>query len=151
MSTSRVVLLMLLLNIVTVAGGVGAAYWLLKPGLQGEASSSEPEVAETVEYEFYAVPKVIVSVRGDNREHYFVLDLALQARLAEEPRNFEQVEPLVRNSVVSYLSGYRFDELRTLKIAELQSRLEKALFDDFASQQAAVPFEHVLVNKLIVQ
>ena len=43
MSTSRVVLLMLLLNIVTVAGGVGAAYWLLKPGLQDEASSSEPE------------------------------------------------------------------------------------------------------------
>ena len=44
-----------------------------------------------------------------------------------------------------------FDELRGLKIGELQERLEKALFADFASKNAAVPFEHVLVNKLIVQ
>ncbi|MCF7200613.1 flagellar basal body-associated FliL family protein [Pseudomonas oligotrophica] len=151
MSTSRVVLLMLLLNVVTVAGGVGAAYWLLRPGLGEALAASEPAAAEPLEYEFYAVPKVIVSVRGDNREHYFVLDLALQAQRAEEPRDFAQVEPLVRNSVVSYLSGFGFQELRELKIAELQARLEQALFADFASKQAAVPFEHVLVNKLIVQ
>ncbi|MFP5340981.1 MAG: flagellar basal body-associated protein FliL, partial [Gammaproteobacteria bacterium] len=109
------------------------------------------EPVEPSEYEFYAIPKVIVSVRGDGREHYFVLDLALQADLSDEPKKFEQAEPLVRNSVVGYLSSLPFDELRGLKISELQERLETILFADFASKNAAVPFKHVLVNKLIVQ
>jgi flagellar FliL protein len=153
MSTSRLVLLMLLLNVVTVAGGVGVSYWLLKPGLEGGASAvaEQAEPAEPSEYEFYPVEKVIVSVRGDGREHYFVLDLALQADASDEPKKFEQAEPIVRNSVVAYLSSLNFEELRGLQIGELQARLEKILFADFASKNAAVPFKHVLVNKLIVQ
>ncbi len=153
MSTPRLVLLMLLLNVVTVAGGVGASYWLLKPG-PDDASSAEAKVAAPVEpseYEYYPVEKVIVSVRGSGREHYFVLDLALQAELSDEPKKFEQAEPLVRNSVVGYLSSLPFEELRGLKIGELQERLETVLLADFASKNAAVPFTHVLVNKLIVQ
>ena len=153
MSTPRIVLLMLLLNVLTVAGGVGASYWLLKPGLDGSSSGevAEAEPVEPSEYVFFPVQKIIVSVRGDGREHYFVLDLALQAEVSDEPPKFEQAEPIVRNSVVGYLSSLPFDELRGLKIGELQERLEKALFADFAGKNAAVPFEHVLVNKLIVQ
>lgn len=153
MSTPRLVLLMLLLNVLTVAGGVGVSYWLLKPGLEGTASE-ETAVAEPVEpseYEFFPVEKVIVSVRGDGREHYFVLDLALQADASDEPKHFEQAEPIVRNSVVGYLSSLPFEELRGLKISDLQKRLETVLFADFASKNAAVPFKHVLINKLIVQ
>ncbi|KRW71349.1 flagellar basal body-associated protein FliL [Pseudomonas sp. TTU2014-105ASC] len=152
MSTPRLVLLMLLLNVVTVAGGVGAAYWLLKPGMSGlTGGEAVAETIEPVEYQFYPVPKIIVSLRGDGREHYFVLDLALQAEASDEPKNFEQIEPLVRNSVVSYLSGLAFADLRAMPIGELQTRLEEALFADFASKKAVVPFRHVLVNKLIVQ
>ncbi|WP_181296174.1 flagellar basal body-associated protein FliL [Pseudomonas sp. Q2-TVG4-2] len=153
MSTPRLVLLMLLLNVLTVAGGVGVSYWLLKPGLEGTASE-ETAMAEPVvpsEYVFFPVEKVIVSVRGDGREHYFVLDLALQADASDEPKHFEQAEPIVRNSVVGYLSSLPFEELRGLKISDLQKRLETVLFADFASKNAAVPFKHVLVNKLIVQ
>ena len=154
MKTSRLVLLMLLLNVLTLAAGVGISYWLFKPAA-GALASTEASVAEPVEpvaYEFFPVPKVIVSVRDEGREHYFVLDLALQAEASEdEPVNFAQVEPLVRNSVVAYLSGLPFAELRGLQIGELQARLETALFADFASKNAAAPFKHVLVNKLIVQ
>ena len=153
MSTPRIVLLMLLLNVLTVAGGVGASYWLLKPGLEGATAedAAEAEPVEPSEYLFFPVQKVIVSVRGDGREHYFVLDLALQADASDEPPKFEQAEPIVRNSVVGYLSSLPFEELRGLKIPELQERLETALFADFAAKNAAVPFKHVLVNKLIVQ
>lgn len=153
MSTPRIVMLMLLLNVLTVAGGVGASYWLLKPGLEGTSPEqvTEAEPVEPSEYVFFPVEKVIVSVRGDGREHYFVLDLALQADASDEPPKFEQAEPIVRNSVVGYLSSLPFDELRGLKIGELQERLETTLFADFASKNAAVPFKHVLVNKLIVQ
>ena len=150
MTTSRLVLLMLLLNVLTVAGGVGVSYWLLKPGFDsGVASNSTPR--EPSEYQFHTVEKIIVSKRGEDREHYFVVDLALQAAASKEPANFEQAEPLVRNSVVAYLSGLPLDELRGLPISELQGRLETVLLADFASKNAAVPFRHVLINKLIAQ
>lgn len=150
MSTSRLVILMLLLNVLTVAGGVGATYWLLKPGpaVEGGAVSGPVEPSQ---YEFYPVDKIIVSLRGEAREHYFVLDLVLQAKVSEKPKPFEVAEPLVRNSVVAHLSSMAYDELRSMPINELQERLETVLFEDFASKNAAVPFEHVLVNKLLVQ
>lgn len=151
MPTSRVVLLMLLLNVLTVAGGVGASYWLLKPGLGSAAAEDGAPRGEPTEYQFHAVNKIIVSKRGEGREHYFVVDLALQADASKEAPNFEQAEPIVRNSVVAYLSGMALDELRGLSIGELQSRLEQALLADFASRNAVVPFRHVLINKLIAQ
>lgn len=150
MSTSRLVLLMLLLNVITLAGGVGVSYWLLKPdSAAGVAEEARPLAPS--HYEFFPVEKVIVSVRGEGREHYFVLDLVLQAEASKEPKDFAQAEPIVRNSVVAYLSSLPFAELRGLKIGELQDRLESVLFEDFASKNAAVPFKHVLVNKLLVQ
>ncbi|MBT1120353.1 flagellar basal body-associated FliL family protein [Stutzerimonas nitrititolerans] len=150
MSTSRLVLLMLLLNVITVAGGVGVSYWLLKPGsATGVAEEARP--AEPSHYEFFPVDKIIVSVRGEGREHYFVLDLVLQAEASDKPKDFTQAEPIVRNSVVAYLSSLAFNELRSMQIGELQQRLEVVLFEDFAIKNAVVPFKHVLVNKLLVQ
>lgn len=152
MSTSRLVLVMLVLNIVTVTGGVGAAYWLLKSDQGGSASEGlAAKPADLVEYEYYPVSKIIVGVRGEAREHYFVLDLVLQAKATGDKIPFAHAEPLVRNSVVSYLSGLSFEELRALQIPEIQSRLESNLLTDFSSRSAAVPFEHVLISKLIVQ
>jgi len=141
---------MLLLNVITVAGGVGVSYWLLKPGsATGVAEEARP--AEPSHYEFFPVDKIIVSVRGEGREHYFVLDLVLQAEASDKPKDFTQAEPIVRNSVVAYLSSLAFNELRSMHVGELQLRLEVVLFEDFASKNAVVPFKHVLVNKLLVQ
>ena len=71
--------------------------------------------------------------------------------LQAEAKKLAQLDPMVRNSAVAYLSGLRFDELRGMPIAELQEALERVLFDDFASKKLAAPFVHVLVSKLIVQ
>ncbi|WP_421682805.1 flagellar basal body-associated FliL family protein [Stutzerimonas urumqiensis] len=156
MNAVRILIVVTLINLLIVAGGVGAAWWLLKPAApvdpaQALAAAEEEEEAEPVAYEFFPVDKVIVSLRGEGRERYFVLDLMLQAEKGEEPIDFAPVEPLVRNSVVAYLSGLPFEELRGLQIAELQTRLEDVLVADFARQKAVAPFQSVLVNKLIVQ
>ncbi|WP_120994471.1 flagellar basal body-associated FliL family protein [Stutzerimonas urumqiensis] len=155
MNAARILIVVTLINLLIVAGGVGAAWWLLKPAAPVDPAqalaAAEEEEAEPVAYEFFPVDKVIVSLRGEGRERYFVLDLMLQAEKGEEPIDFAPVEPLVRNSVVAYLSGLPFEELRGLQIAELQTRLEDVLVADFARQKAVAPFQSVLVNKLIVQ
>lgn len=162
MTMPRVILLMLVLNMAIALGGIAFNYYQLE-SLRGSVAApagaaeteaeveaaSEPE--EQVEYTFFPVEKVIVNLQGEGREHYFVLDLVLQADIEAETKKLAQLDPMVRNSALAYLSGLRFDELRGMPIAELQAALEKALFDDFASKKLAVPFVHVLVSKLIVQ
>lgn len=158
MPMSRLILIMLVLNSLLIVGGSALTYSLLKP-LQGMSASpasgdvvDAPEVVEEAgEYTFFPVQKVIVSLRGENREHYFVLDLVLQADHEADIKKLEQIDPMVRNSVVAYLSGLSFSDLRGMPIGALQATLEKVLFDDFASKKIAAPFAHVLVSKLIVQ
>jgi len=149
----RLGVLLLALNILVIVAGVAANYWLLQPVLNDQERSAAPQSAETdeVEYEFYSVEKIVVSVPGEGREHYFLLDLVLQAERLDKSRSFAQIEPLVRSSVVAYLSGLTYRELRSLPMVELQTRLEAALAADFARMKVAVPFKHVLVSKFLVQ
>lgn len=160
MTMPRVILLMLVLNMAIALGGIAFNYYQLeslKSGVAAPAGAAEAEAEaasepeETAEYTFFPIEKVIVSLQGEGREHYFVLDLVLQADIEVEAKKLAQLDPMVRNSAVAYLSGLRFDQLRGMPIAELQAALEKVLFDDFASKKLAAPFVHVLVSKLIVQ
>lgn len=159
MNIQRIILILLVANLLVTAAGSYVHFTLLgdiqhslkaMPGgdRNGPAQIS-PEDAK--EYTFFPVEKVIVSVQHEGREHYFVLDLVLQADKKLDVKKLEKVDPMVRNSVVANLSAMSFTELRNMPINDLQSRLEQTLFDDFASKKVLAPFSHVLVSKMIVQ
>lgn len=156
MTMPRIILLLLIFNTLVVIGASVFNYAMLRSVQAGQpvpslGLSSAAAQEATSEYRFFPIEKVIVSLPGASREHYFVLDLVLQAEIDSDPKKLEQIDPMVRNSVVAHLSSLRFEELRAMPIPELQSTLERVLFDDFASKKLALPFVNVLVSKLIVQ
>lgn len=157
MSMPRVILLLLILNIAVTVAGFAFTYSLLKArpvavsGVDGEAAAVAEAEVELTEYTFFPIEKIIVSLQGEGREHYFVLDLVLQADVKADVKKLEQIDPMVRTSVVAHLSSMSFSELRSMPIPELQALLEKALLADFASKKLVLPFAHVLVSKLITQ
>ena len=157
MSMPRVILLLLILNIAVTVAGFAFTYSLLKArpvvvsGVDGEAAEVAEAEVELTEYTFFPIEKIIVSLQGQGREHYFVLDLVLQADAEADVKKLEQIDPMVRTSVVAHLSSMSFSELRGMPIPELQALLEKALLADFASKKLVLPFAHVLVSKLIAQ
>lgn len=157
MSMPRVILLLLILNIAVTVAGFAFTYSLLKArpvavsGVDGEAAAVAEAEVELTEYTFFPIEKIIVSLQGEGREHYFVLDLVLQADVKADVKKLEQIDPMVRTSVVAHLSSMSFSDLRSMPIPELQALLEKALLADFASKKLVLPFAHVLVSKLITQ
>lgn len=160
MPTSRMLLIAILASILISASGVIANYYLTRSLLQSHSAGAiSPEGAvegdglpeEPGEYLFFPVQKVILSLHGDTQEHYFVLDLVLQADLDTNKKKLEQADPMVRSSAVAHLSAMKFDDLRNMPIPDLQQSLEKALLSDFASRKVVAPFQHVLVSKLVVQ
>lgn len=157
MLMQRIILAVLVLNTLVAAGSALFSYQLFQRsslvaavgGTPADAPKPAPGKAE--EYKFFPVQKVIVSLQDAGHEHYFVLDLVLQAELDTDSKKLEQIDPMVRNSVVAYLSSLNFTALRAMPITELQTALEKTVQSDFSNRQVTQPFVHVLVSKLVVQ
>lgn len=167
MLMQRIILAVLVLNTLVAVGSAVFSYQLFQrtsnhPAATVAQNGTETSTQETAgepassaekaeEFKFFPVQKVIVSVQDSGQEHYFVLDLVLQAELETENKKLEQIDPMVRNSVVSYLSAMNFSTLRAMPIPELQTALEKNILTDFTRRGVAKPFVHVLVSKLVVQ
>lgn len=162
MAMPRIILIMLILNTLLAVGGIGFTFTLYQsvqqmaqaaPNEAEDAASeaAEEAQAEKVEYQFHPVDKVIVSLAGEGREHYIVFDLVLQAGLETEKKKLEQIDPMVRNSAVAHFTSLKFQELRGQAIPQLQTALEAAILNDFSARNLLVPFEHVLISKMIVQ
>ncbi len=161
MWTQRIILALVLINSVVA----GASMWMnlqqnktiasLASGggsASSDASGSAASTAgEAAEYQFFPIEKIIVSLQDEKREHYFVVDLVLQAEVDTNKKKLQQVDPMVRNSVVTHMTGYKFSQLRSMAIADLQSELETAILADFSARGVVQPFAHVLVSKLVVQ
>jgi flagellar FliL protein len=155
----RIILALLVVNTVVAAGSAYISFQVLsRPqmaaapvSVNGEEVPVAQHSGEAEEYKFFPIEKVIVSLQGDGREHYFVLDLVLQADMETDVKKLKQIDPAVRNSVVAHLSSMEFAELRSMPIPSLQKSLEKVIRADFAKRQIAQPFSHVLVSKLVVQ
>lgn len=157
MLMQRIILVLLVINTLVAAGSAYISFQVLShpEAMATDDSAEETATAaapgEAEEYKFFPIEKVIVSLQGEDREHYFVLDLVLQADVDTDNKKLQQIDPMVRNSVVAHLSSMAFNQLRAMPIAELQSSLEKVVQADFASRQVIQPFAHVLVSKLVVQ
>lgn len=152
---SRVILLVVGLNTLITLAGCAAFGYLYFSGHLGsaQAAPATDQVSNRAisEYAFYPIEKIVVNLPGENREHYFVLDLALQVDAQAHASTFKQIEPMVRNSVIASLSMLSFTDLRKLPISDLQTRLSVDLNKDFATKGLALPFSSILVSKLLVQ
>ena len=154
---SKIILLVVLLNTLVTFAGLFYSYTQNNaPVAAQEAAAPAGEdaprkAAKVEEFTFAPVEKIIATVPGESRDHYFVLDLVLYADSKTEAKVMEKVTPLVRNSVVSNLSAREFRSLRSLPIPQLQAELEEAIKRDFEQLGVACPFQHVLISKLVVQ
>lgn len=156
MRSSRVIVVLLLLNIIVVGTALAAFFMTQRPftgDLHAADGSAQQlrELSELSAYQFLPIEKIIIGVRGAKREHYVVIDLALQISAKVDSKLLPPLVPVVRNSVVAELSGMRYETLRKMSIIELQALIEQTLFDDFAARQLKAPFEHVLVSKMLAQ
>ena len=156
--SSRVVVSLLVLNILLVAGGTAVNFFWKQSiedffaigGERGDRPARRSAV-DLADFQFLNVEKIYVNLRGNQREHYLVIDLAVQASAEIDKKALQQFAPVVRNSVVARLSGMRYEVVRSLSIAELQLLLEEALRQDIVERNLRVSFEHLLVNKLLAQ
>lgn len=156
--SSRVIVSLLVLNILLIVGGTAVNFFWKQSvadffAITGDRNEKpvRRNPVDLADFQFLTVEKIYVNLRGNQREHYLVIDLAVQASAKVDKKELQQFAPVVRNSVVARLSGMRYEVVRSLSIAELQLLLEEALRQDIFERNLRVSFEHLLVNKLLAQ
>lgn len=153
--SSRLIAPLLALNILSVIGAI-AAFFLWSTQNHAVNSAAEGATARVgqirlSEYQFLDVNKIYVALKGNGADHYMVMDLAVQVSADVDKKELQQFAPVVRNAVVSRLSGMRYAAVRDLGVKDLQKVLEEALSSTIFERNLKVSFEHVLINRLLVQ
>lgn len=152
MPLPRIILIIVILNTV-VALCCGTFIYLQISSMKevaihgADARADEPKGVSS----FYPIEKLILNLPDQGREHYFVIDLALQIDDGTAHNELKNLEPLLRSMVIGSLSALGFTELRALSMAQVQARLDLALSNEFSARNLKKPFSNVLVSKLIVQ
>lgn len=154
---SKTILIVVALNTIVSFSGLFLVYRHVNSTPQAvsvesaKAADAQVQPMQLDDFTVITVDKIIVSIAGEGREHYFVLDLVLYGDAKLEDSTVAKLEPLVRNSVVGALSAKAFQSLRAQSIGDIQQELETVIQRDFARLGIDAPFRHVLVNRLVVQ
>lgn len=110
-------------------------------------SSSEPQSVEFVE-----VKNLVITLKGNSRtERYLLLELNLATRGADNTRKTEEMIPAIRGATVSLLSDMEYSAVRAMSVNEVHNKLKAAYEARFSSLNMNVPFDDVIISKMVFQ
>lgn len=115
--------------------------------LSGMFSSPEKGTVEFVE-----IKNVVITLRGSGqKERYLLLELNLATSDAESSRKAQEMIPAVRGATVSLLSDLDYDVVRAMSVEEMHKKLLDAYAARFESLKMSIPFNDVIISKMVFQ
>lgn len=115
--------------------------------LSGLFSSSESHQVEFVE-----MKNVVITLKGTGEgEHYLLLEVNLATTDADKKKRVENMIPAIRGETVSLLSDMDYDSVRAMSVKTLRDKLMAAYSEKFASLKIRVPFDDVIISKMVFQ
>ncbi|MGF6102216.1 flagellar basal body-associated FliL family protein [Enterobacter sp. A4] len=115
--------------------------------LSGIFSSSDKGAVEFVE-----IKNVVITLKGNGEtERYLLLELNLATNGPEEAAKAKDMIPAVRGATVSLLSDLDYDEVRAMSVNQLHDKLQAAYRERFKSLKMDVPFNDVIISKMVFQ
>ncbi|ELR67088.1 Flagellar biosynthesis protein FliL [Photobacterium marinum] len=140
--------------VVVVLAGAGGWWYFQQQAKQVEAPVPEalPPAALVKKPVFLPLTKFVVSIPGDDRLHYLMLELSIMSYNQEQLDLVEEYRPVVRNGIITLLSELHYNDLTQPGVMEplqvaLRERVQKVM-NDMASSNG---IDQVLITKMVVQ
>lgn len=146
-------LCMLLLTIVTSVSITLFGTYLLNRDKEGSSSFSQ-FFSSTKEHSlaFVELKNVVLTLQSHStHERYLLLELAL---VTNDPENIERIKdiaPALRGATVSLLSDMEYTVVRAMNVGTLREQLMKAYRERLESLGSEIPFNDVIISKMIFQ
>ena len=153
MSKLKLVLAFVLVGLLTAVAGGGAAWWLFNKRAAAPQESAAAVQADTQEYKYISLEKVIVMLRGRDGEpmsHYLAVDLVFKTPLKQERVTKEHL-PLLRSVVVKALSAYTIEKAGQMTVEQFADDINKAFTRSYVEGHGEKPFSEAMIGKLIIE
>ncbi|EIC83883.1 flagellar basal body-associated protein FliL [Serratia sp. M24T3] len=101
---------------------------------------------------FVEVKNIIITLQSsEGRERYLLLELALSTDSEANMNRTTALLPAVRSSTVDLLSNLDFKTIHDLSIPELRKKMMAAYERDFTTLDITMPFDNVIISKIVYQ
>lgn len=108
--------------------------------------------SESRNVEFVEIKNVVITLKGnDSNERYLLLEVNLETSDPKKTQSAQDMIPAIRGATVSLLSDMDYQEVREMSIGTLHSKLKAAYIEKFASLKIPVPFDDVIISKMVFQ
>lgn len=134
-----------------IAALAGGGIWMMKQK-QAEAELAAIVAEHASTPAFLTLNQFILTIKSDKRLHHVMLEVDLMSYDRAMLAHLEVLKPLVRNRIVSVVSGKSFEQLTALDImASLESELLTNLQQLQKDMKSENVLEKVLITKLVIQ
>lgn len=102
--------------------------------------------------EFVEIKNVVITLQSiGSKERYLLLELALATNDPHRVQVINDMSPAIRGATVSLLSSMHYDTVRAMSVSELKAELMMAYDERFRSLSIAMPFQDVIISKMVFQ
>jgi len=142
--------------VVALAGGGGWWYFQQQAKQQAEQQMALAESVSTAALVkkpvFLPLTKFVVSIPGDDRLHYLMLELSLMSYNQEQLDTVQEYMPVVRNAVITLLSDQHYNDLAQPGVMKpLQLALRGAIQTVMSDMANSNGIDQVLITKMVIQ
>lgn len=152
---NTVVIIAIIVAVVGLLGSGGWWFWQQQQAAKLVAvtnTAAIPATALVKKPVFLPLNKFVMSVPGEQRLHYLMLEITLMSYDRGQIELIEEFKPLVQNAVVSAVSQKGYDELIA---KDAMQSLETKLRDDIRivmnEMAGSNGIEKVLITKMVIQ
>jgi flagellar protein FliL len=139
--------------VIALAGAGG--WWYFQQQAKSMAVEVEPQVpvaARVKKPVFLELKKFVVSVPGDDRLHYLMMEMSVMSYNQDELDKLQDFLPVIRNAVITLLSKQHYNDLAQPGVMEplqiaLRDKLRRVM-NDMASSNG---IDQVLITKMVIQ
>jgi flagellar FliL protein len=111
-------------------------------------SSSEEETQVL----FVEINNIMITLKNDGgKERYMLLELALTAATEDAVKQTEMMIPAIRGATVALLTEKDYALVRTLSVNDLHDELMNAYRERFKQLKNEMPFNDVIISKMLLQ
>lgn len=102
---------------------------------------------------FKPLEKFVISIDGDNSRHYLMLEMTLVTHSAAQLESYDELMPVIRNSLVQYFSQRNEAQLteELHHVEHLQTELQERLISTLQNYGFKAALDEVLITKYVVQ
>ncbi|AAS63226.1 putative flagellar biogenesis protein [Yersinia pestis biovar Microtus str. 91001] len=101
--------------------------------------------------QFVEIKNMVITLKDNNTERYLQLELGMATGDDKDIKNVIAMVPVIQATTVNLLSSMDYQAVRHTSILDLRRQLMNEYKQDFAGLNVPMPFDDVVISRMVFQ